>query len=70
MDIVLQLESLGLNDSEINEIFQLSARENEFYSVTQVEEHFVCVHNIDCEESSPDVQKIKKLMEIRRQISL
>ncbi len=35
--IVLQLESLGLNDSEINEIFQLSARESEFYSVTQVD---------------------------------
>lgn len=35
--IVLQLESLGLNDSEINEIFQLSAREDDFYNVTQVD---------------------------------
>ena len=35
--IVVQLELLGLNDSEISEIFQLSPRESSFYETTAVE---------------------------------
>ena len=35
--IVVQLESLGLNDNEISEIFQLSPRESSFYETTAVE---------------------------------
>lgn len=34
--IVLQLEELGLNDSEINGLFQFTPREDNFYKVTQV----------------------------------
>lgn len=33
--IVLQLEELGLNDSEISGLFQLTPREDSFYKVTQ-----------------------------------
>ena len=32
--IVLQLEELGLNDSEINGLFQFTPREDNFYKVT------------------------------------
>lgn len=35
--IVSQLKSLGLNESEINELFQLTPREKEFYKITQVD---------------------------------
>lgn len=34
--IMLQLKDLGLNDREINELFQFTPREDSFYKVTQV----------------------------------
>ena len=57
--IVAQLESLGLNDSEISEIFQLSPRESSFYETTAVEiipysGEFV-VENTSSEEAVPAI---------------
>lgn len=57
--IVAQFESLGLNDSEISEIFQLSPRESSFYETTAVEVipysgEFV-VENASSEEGVPAV---------------
>lgn len=41
--IVLQLEELGLSDSEINGLFQFTPREDNFYKVTQVMWHLLLI---------------------------